>query len=95
MCVSGPIHACLRIVRVDTKGNKKRLDTAGVTIGVEMKLALIALLVLLAQTQSKNWKDEPIDVPAIQEDKRWTCADKSNVLMTSEDGKHWCHRVQP
>lgn len=25
----------------------------------------------------------------------WTCADKSRVLLTAEDGSHWCHRVQP
>jgi len=24
----------------------------------------------------------------------WTCTDKSRILLTSEDGKKWCHRVQ-
>jgi hypothetical protein len=27
--------------------------------------------------------------------KRWTCADKSRILLHSENGKHWCHLVQP
>lgn len=26
---------------------------------------------------------------------KWSCADKSSILLTSEDGKHWCHKVQP
>ena len=49
---------------------------------------------------------EPIDVPAVEEDyetgnpearfgKRWTCADKSRILLRSEDDKHWCHKPQP
>jgi len=25
---------------------------------------------------------------------KWTCADKSRVLMTAENGEKWCHRVQ-
>jgi hypothetical protein len=24
----------------------------------------------------------------------WGCADKSRILMTAEDGKHWCHKPQ-
>jgi hypothetical protein len=24
-----------------------------------------------------------------------TCADKSRVLLTSESGKKWCHKIQP
>ena len=24
---------------------------------------------------------------------RLSCADKSRVLLTAEDGKHWCHKV--
>jgi len=24
----------------------------------------------------------------------WTCADKSRILQTSEDGTHWCHKPQ-
>jgi hypothetical protein len=24
-----------------------------------------------------------------------TCADKSRILLTAEDGKQWCHKVQP
>ena len=27
--------------------------------------------------------------------KVWTCADKSRGLWTTEDGKHWCRKVQP
>ena len=23
------------------------------------------------------------------------CKDKSSILLSSEDGKHWCHKVQP
>lgn len=26
--------------------------------------------------------------------KVWTCADKSRILLTAEDGKCWCHKVQ-
>ena len=26
--------------------------------------------------------------------KRWTCRDRSRVLLTSEDGKKWCHKLQ-
>lgn len=25
----------------------------------------------------------------------WSCADKSRILLTSEDGKRWCHKVSP
>lgn len=25
----------------------------------------------------------------------YSCADKFRILLTSEDGKHWCHKVQP
>lgn len=25
----------------------------------------------------------------------WTCADQSRILLTAEDGKRWCHKVQP
>jgi len=25
----------------------------------------------------------------------WTCAEKSRILETSEDGNHWCRKVQP
>jgi hypothetical protein len=25
----------------------------------------------------------------------YTCADKSRILLTAEDGKKWCHKVQP
>jgi hypothetical protein len=25
---------------------------------------------------------------------RWTCTDKSRILLTAEDGKHWCHKPQ-
>jgi hypothetical protein len=27
--------------------------------------------------------------------RHWSCADKTRILLTSEDGKHWCHKVQP
>jgi hypothetical protein len=53
---------------------------------------------------------EPMDVPAIQSgamicdiygeypqgcrSKGWTCADKSRILETAEDGTKWCRRVQ-
>lgn len=26
---------------------------------------------------------------------RWKCEDSSRILLTSEDGKHWCHKVEP
>jgi len=26
---------------------------------------------------------------------RWSCADKSRILLTSEDGKKWCYKVKP
>jgi hypothetical protein len=53
---------------------------------------------------------EPIDVPAIPvkilcqvfDGTKWqsapcgsTCADKSRILLTAEDGKKWCHAPQP
>lgn len=51
---------------------------------------------------------EPIDIPAIQVKDghsfvtfggelipRWTCADKSRILLTAEDDTRWCHKVQP
>jgi hypothetical protein len=45
------------------------------------------------------------DIPAIQEKPKcaggcvpppdyWTCADKRRILLTSEDGKKWCHTPQ-
>jgi hypothetical protein len=43
----------------------------------------------------------PPDVPAIQKPAEgitmplWRCADKSRILLTAEDGKKWCHKVQP
>jgi hypothetical protein len=38
-----------------------------------------------------SWAPKPIECHV----KRYTCADKSRVVLTSEDGKHWCHKVQP
>lgn len=29
------------------------------------------------------------------ETERWGCADKSRILLTAEDGTHWCHAPQP
>jgi hypothetical protein len=28
-------------------------------------------------------------------EKRWTCRNPADVLLTSEDGHHWCHEVRP
>ena len=27
--------------------------------------------------------------------RHWTCAEKSRILLSAEDGAHWCHKVQP
>lgn len=34
-------------------------------------------------------------LPSCTTKNSWSCADKSRILLTAEDGKKWCHKVHP